>query len=558
MKQQAQMKIALHALVIVVAAGIGLALGFVFRGKPRSVTQSPDLVAASSDSRQSNVARASIRKRVRLNDDSPLTTRLEQDLSMSSGVTRWLYWLEALEKAQPADFPRLVRLAQGNSTAMRFVSARWIEVAPRHMFDTLVTASKHGDGFPVNDLGYQLFQEWPKRDPDAAIAALSGTNNFGLRSAWRNSAATAVFDADVERGVRVFAEWNIGNYGPRMTGVAKWAAADPRHAAQFTLDNPAGYVSQMMMETIGKEWGKTDPVRAMEFAVATPGELSAKMARSAVKQWAENNLGEATDWLTSADVATRNRLGATFVEVWAKQDPAEALAWCGENLSGTALNLAVGGVLKGVAAKDVVGAAALVAQMEPSSGRAEAALAVAQKWFPNFSSNKPATPEAIAWLAGLDGDSVKRVLDEVTWSWSTSDAKSMAAFLEGVKEKHVPQYTYSTVARELARKNPADALDWAGRLPGQTALSAGGDAFAEWRNSQPVAAMEWLDKLPTTDKRREVFFKSAIQSLAWQPQAAEQIAAMSPTERATARNVIEQMGLPNDRRERLLGALKGL
>jgi hypothetical protein len=552
------MKIALHALVIVVAAAIGLAMGFVFRANPRGSAGAAMLAAGTTDGGRSNSWRASTRQRMRLHDDSPLTTRLEQDLSMSTGVTRWLYWLEALEKAQPADFPRLARLAQGNATAMRFVGARWIEVAPRHLFDTLVAESTKGDSFPVNDLGYTLFQEWPKRDAEAAIAALSGTNNFGLRSSWRHTAAAAVFDADVERGLRLFGEWSIGNFGPRMTSVGKWAAADPRHAAQFTLENPSGYVSEAMMETIGKEWAKTDPARALEFGVATPGELSARMARAALKQWAEKNLGEAGDWLAAADAPTRNRLGATFVEVWARQDAAEALAWCGENLSGSALNQAVGAVLKGVAAKDVVGGAALVAQMEPSSARAEAAMAVAKKWFPEFSSSKPAAPEAIAWLGGLDGDSVKRVLNEVTWSWSTADPKSLAAFLEGVKEDHVPSYTYNAVARELARKNPAGALEWANRLSGQAALSAGGDAFTEWRSSQPGAAMEWLDQLPPDDKRREAFFKSAIQSLAWQPQAAEQIAAMSAAERATARGVIEKMGLPIDRRERLLGALKDL
>ena len=34
---------------------------------------------------------------------------------MSSGVTRWLYWLEAMEKASASDFPRLFRLAEGNA-----------------------------------------------------------------------------------------------------------------------------------------------------------------------------------------------------------------------------------------------------------------------------------------------------------------------------------------------------------------------------------------------------------------------------------------------------------
>ena len=77
-----------------------------------------------------------------IGDDSPLATRLEKDLALSSGVTRWLYWLEALEKAAPSDFPRLDRLARGNPAVLRLVAERWAEFAPRHLFDTLVAASK--------------------------------------------------------------------------------------------------------------------------------------------------------------------------------------------------------------------------------------------------------------------------------------------------------------------------------------------------------------------------------------------------------------------------------
>lgn len=101
-----------------------------------------------------------------------------------------------------------------------------------------------------------------------------------------------------------------------------------------------------------------------------------------------------------------------------------------KNLSGSSLAQAVGGVLKGAAEKDIAGAAALVTGMDPLAARAEAAVAVARKWFPEMSSGEAAKPEAVAWLAGLDPTSVKRVLDEcaVQWGWACSDPKSMAAF----------------------------------------------------------------------------------------------------------------------------------
>ena len=554
-----RMKIFVNCVIIVAAAGIGLAAGFAWRGNQERVSPATGVSTATAPSPELAAAKlirtSDQRAAVPGTDDSPLATKLERDLSMSSGVTRWLYWLETVEKAAPADFPRLARLAQGNSTLLRLIAARWVELDPRHLFDTIVASSKTGGRLP-SELESVLFAEWPKRDPDAVIAALSEAGEFGGRSNWRMLVASRFFEHDVERGLRLMSEWHIGNYGPRMTGVAKWAAADPRHAAEFTLANPAGFASRLTMETIGKEWAKTDPRGALEFAVSTRGELGSTLATAVLKDWAGRNLDESAEWLGTADDWTRTRLSPAFVEAWAKQDATSALAWCEENLTGTSLAQAVGGVLKGAAAKDLAGAAGIVANMHPSPARSEAAVAVAKKWFPDHSSDKPVASELLAWLAKLDGDSRKRVVEENYWRWSETDPGSMAAFLTSANSEDVPNHAYSSLARSLARKDPPQALEWAGGLPAGRALSAGGEVFSEWRRSQPESAMSWLNGLPANDARRQPFFQSAVRSLAHEPHGADQLAAMSAADRAAARSVIETMRLPDDRRATLLEALK--
>jgi hypothetical protein len=62
--------------------------------------------------------------------------------------------------------------------------------------------------------------------------------------------------------------------------------------------------------------------------------------------------------------------------------------------------------------------------------------------------------------------------------------------------------------------------------------------------------------LPVPIPAARRFFESAVRSITFNPQAAEQLAALSPTERTAARSVIEGMSLPQDRRTRLLDALK--
>ena len=62
-------------------------------------------------------------------------------------------------------------------------------------------------------------------------------------------------------------------------------------------------------------------------------------------------------------------------------------------------------------------------------------------------------------------------------------------------------------ARALVRQNPQDAFAWASRLPAERGLSAGREAFTEWRHSQPESAMAWLNELPSSDPRRKVFLQ---------------------------------------------------
>src|SRR6185436_6395350 len=137
-----------------------------------------------------------------------------------------------------------------------------------------------------------------------------------------------------------------------------------------------------------------------------------------------------------------------------------ALSWCEANLTGSSLAQAVGGVLKGAAQKDVATAAALVSSLAPSPARTEAAVQVAAKWFPEFNSQKPVNPDAIAWLGTLDAESSRRVLQNLSSTWASCDPQSLTAFLETRSNDQIPSSVYSILARELVRKDPMAAMEW--------------------------------------------------------------------------------------------------
>jgi hypothetical protein len=551
------MKILLNVLIIALGAAAGLGFGYAWRGKGMH-SVSPQVTTTAATHSASSASKFSGRKRVSTEpaSDSPLATKLARDLSMSSSVTRWLLWMEALEKATPPDFPSLARLASGNSIAMRLVAAKWAEANPRQMFDHIVSLSKGGDSAAMRELASVLMDEWPKRDLEGAIAALNSTNSFTLRG-WRDQLASKVVDQDPERGLKLFSQWSIQNYAPNMKSVAKWAAENPQHAAEVALANPAGYASQVAMETIAKEWAKTDPATALSFAAAQRGELSSILAKTTLKEWASRDLENAAKWLGATAPATRERMSAPFVEAWAKSDANAALAWCEENLSGSSQSQAVAGVFKGMAAKNASGAADLVLTMNPSASRAAAAVAVAEKWFPSFSSDKPVAQETLAWLEKLDGESARKVIERMQWSWAENDPKSMAAFLAKLNSEQIPANSYSSLARSMARKNPLEAIEWTSQLPAQQRLTAATDAFTEWQRSQPEAAQKWVMDLPASDSRRETLFQTAISMLAHFPDATDQLALLSANDRVAAQKIIQNMpSLQDERRAKLLQALK--
>lgn len=503
------MKYLVQLMGVLIAAALGLAIGFACRTlKAEQRVNSPELRAdvatKSDDSRKRDFLATRKLRMTPAQDDSPLATQLAHDLSISSRVARWLYWLEAVEKASLSDFPRLAVLAKGDATATRLVASRWVQLDLQNMFNTLASAQNQR-ALPADELGELLLLEMARRDPDGAIAALQGTNSFGTRELWRFNVAGYLVEKDPERGLRALSEWGIDNFAPLMSGVARWAATDPRHATEVVLAHPAGYTSQLAIETIGRVWATNDPSGAMEFAASKPGPLATALAITVLKSWAGRNIDQAADWLARSDDVTRHRLSPAFVEAWAKIDPTNALAWCELNLTGSSLAQTMGNIVNGVAQKDVVRAAEFVTSMNVSPARAEAAAAVARNWFPTWRSGSPAPAPAIAWLASLDAASTRRALEQVQWKWSNGDPKSMAEFVATVASDKVPRSADLNVARSLARQNPPDAFAWASRLPEKRGLVAGREAFTEWHHSQPELAMMWLKDLPPTDPRRKIF-----------------------------------------------------
>lgn len=559
MRAETKKKLVVHVVAVMAATAAGLGIGFSLRksaggpeGRERTIIANDVAQAAREESTESTVQERLVRA-------SQLGRQLEKDLSMSDPVTHWLYWLDAIEKAKLGDMPSLVALSGGDQTLLRMVGERWMEMDARNLFDWLITQERNAAGVNTGSLGYWFRREWARRDPKGLIKALREAPEFGDLRSWRTSMAAGLVEVDPEMGLSFMHEWHIDDFGPSMDGVVKWAAEDPQHAAEFALAHPAGFATQLALETIGKEWAKRDGGAALAFATSGPDEmgLKGKLAEAAMKSWAESDLQKAGEWLAGAEDSARDKLSAPLLEAWAKNDPAHALMWCEENLEGTGLKEGARGVLKGAAEKDVSMAARLVLAMEPSSARAEGAVSVAEKWLPDSFSGKKVPTETIDWLRELDAVSRRQVLRELHWKWAAADAESLAEVLLKLEDPAIAGEVYGSVVNHLARSSPVETIEWSGKLPEETREEAMSTAFNAWRRYQPQPAMEWLDQLAANDPRKEPLFERAVQEMArFEREAAEQLRSLPPHWRKAAREILETMPLENKKRANLLAALE--
>lgn len=553
-----------NLVFIVGAAAIGVCLGFVVHGgrHPRVAADavSSDLPSASAGvglhHRTNAASSGSTLGKPQGIDDSPLATQLARDLSMSEGVTRWLYWMQAVERATAGDMPRLARLAAGNATATRLVATRWVELAPRPMFDTLAAWSVPGSGFPGTEWMSILLDDWLQKDPDAVVAAMNSPGAVAVGASFKHRVANAVIETDVERGLKLMAEWRVSGIGPGTSRVAAWADADPKHAAAFVIANPAGAASRAVMEAIGKAWAVRNPASAMDFATAEGGPLHRVLAESTLGEWARRDLNAASGWLAKADPAVRSRLSPPFLEAWGIQDPAAALAWTESNFTGPTLERAVTGLLKGAVERDLAAAAGLVSSMTSSPARAAAAAVVASKWFPGYGSDKPVNPGAVEWLTTLDRAAVDKVLSEVGYTWVANDPRGMAEFLTGPGRGSASLNTCSDLVRDWVRRDPKEAMAWVARLPPENQPLVEETAFREWSRWQFDSAFQWLGAMPSDDPRRGRYRDAAIRTVAFETDATAKLAALNPADRAAARAVVGNLPIPESQRERLIEALR--
>ena len=413
-------------------------------------------------------------------------------------------------------------MLKDDETALEILAQHWIAEDPQHMFDTLRRRSRQlatrEERFPTHKLARQLFERWPRIDPEAAIAALSVPDGIVGGYRYRTDVFVALMDQDPERGIGLISKWSIVNTVPRRESIRKWVSKDPRKAAEAVLENPHGAAASTSARMVAEIWSKDAPEDALAFMLSRPDRLSLRMQEMVLKNWASRDFDSASAWLGEQDIPSLlSRLTPHLIEAWAAKDAEAAVAWCRDNLDGAQLANAYEKLAKGAATRDVKAAAAMVSTLDQSPARTRAAVAVAKEWFPTSQpSPKKVTPEAIAWLRDLEDPKTQgKVLHAISWGWSTQDRDGLKDFLSTSHAAEAPDYAFYHVADDWAKSNPEEAFQWTKSLPEGRSERIASRVFEYWFDQQPDNATAWLGELPESDPRRPSIVGAFARHLAY-------------------------------------------
>lgn len=552
MKRSARILICLGAMTVGALAGWLLRSS---RAASAAVISGPDktgAAAASTAARRSQAQSAA--------------EEFAAQFHLTKGAERWLLLITAAEKARAADMPRLLDLADGNEAIVRMLSTRWAELSPRHMFDSLLARmvqDRRGD----STLFEVLLTEWMKRDPSALIAALSETSGRpGINHLWleqqRGYVVSQLMKTDPVAALAQMAAWGINRHRPDLRTLEKWIADNPGRASTLATSIDASVANEEVLRIIGKAWAKTDPAAALAFASNLPAAQRYAFSGSAISDWAKQDLKAATAFIAAQnDPGYRGHLAGPLIEAWAANDPSAAFAWSQENLKGAARAQSINSVVKAVAARSMDEATALVNGLETGQTKQLAVNALLETLVKNFDPFRPdpaARDAALAWLSTLpDKEAAKQALEKSTWKLFNNDPDAARAFLSGPHADIAPAALWFKAASEMAKANPASAMEWLPGVPAEHQQQATSTVLNTWMSMQPDAATAWVVNLPAGE-RRTTAFKEIARSIAWFPDAwaARMLEALPAADRPLAREAIHSATLPPERRARLLEALR--
>lgn len=265
------------------------------------------------------------------------------------------------------------------------------------------------------------------------------------------------------------------------------SSKDPREAWRRSQEIRNFTERSAYISTLMEDWGKTDPLAALEMAATLPtGQLRTDAYTAACGAWASVHPEDAAKWAVShLSGPLAGEAFGTIAGEWAANNPAAAAAWVSGLPGGAVSETATTSVITAWAGEDPRATAAWIESFSDDERKSSSLSTLASEWC-------DASPEdAARWVSGrLENPEAAELTEALISSWGSQD--------------------------------PQAASEWVMKLPAELQNSAASSLLSQWAGTDPKAAAEWVAKLPESDARGE-----AISTLASTWAAAEPANAVS-------------------------------
>lgn len=358
-------------------------------------------------------------------------------------------------------------LLSGSWSDLQDVAQRWAADEPEEAFFTYLHLFKSENGFDKRtrqNLVSQIFLEWGKVDPDAALEAIDLMEDRGMGEWFARTVLWGFAGIDA---ASAFAKLESSPYlqKPEFYGTvfSEWGEQDPKAAAVRleSLANPAvrreatlGLTSALARQDSASafQWVKTlADTRLRDEALVT-------VVFEASKEWSDPDTAlQALEQMSSGP--EKRRVADDFIANWARRDTGKALDWVRESTEGEMQEQAFANKIAVAWADYDPEAAVQWAASLPAASHEGAFRSAFGRWV------KESPPEAASYAVEIQ-DVQERLLSYrvLTEGWVRSDPEAVETWLDGFSLGRERDAAVEGIIKFYSSGDPEAAAAWAATL----------------------------------------------------------------------------------------------
>jgi hypothetical protein len=336
---------------------------------------------------------------------------------------------------------------------------------------------------------------WAEEDPEAAVQWANAQPASADKAQFLSTTIRALALVDPRKAMTMLPAGLRGRQ--EFTDIASevfslWAGENAVEAARQAQQLPGGPFRKNALQGIAQAWAETAPATAMAWVETfRPGQERQALQQVVLNGWARSDPRAAADYAWKTSALLRNNMLSQITAVWSQQDLPATIAWVRQLPEGENRMQAFASLAGAWAQQDPQGIKDYLAGLSPSLA-AKAIHFVA-------SAMAGADPEATwDWImtlpAGVARDgALMSTLNQMGPIDAEAARRVMALSPAGNSSAHLMRQ----LAVQWAQSDPDAALEWAQALPSPKARNSAIGAIQQSRlNEDPTAVAQWLLTAP--------------------------------------------------------------